>query len=189
MRKYPAFPHITPLDFGGRVTHFQNRFCRPSAPLIFRYGSTPFIPEDGWGGAVLWLTAQNWLGQKQNVTFEMLNATLIHASVSSRCKWLVQTGAWVELVVWFLSLFICTQRFQRQCNFCLCFWCDLKEFSGHLRAGRDRLTASHTQDFCEQEPAEWRQLEHAPDKIRRPVSGRVLGHSELLKITWNSNTF
>lgn len=72
-------------------------------PLIVRYGSTPVFPEDRWGRAVLWLTAQNRLGQKQNVTFEMLNATFVHAGVSSRRKWLVQTGAWVELVVYLHS--------------------------------------------------------------------------------------
>lgn len=109
------------------------RECWDSLPSL---DSTPFFPEDRRGGAVLWLSAQNRLGQKQHVTFEMLN-TFVHAGVSSRCKWLVQTGAWVELVARFFSLFIRPQRLQRQRDSRLCFLCDLKEFSGHLRAGRE----------------------------------------------------
>lgn len=76
-----------------------------------------------------------------------------------------------EPVARFLSLIICPQRLQRRRDSRLCFLRDLKEFSGHLRAGRRR--ASHAQDYCEQEPAERRQLEHAPDKIRPPVKGGV----------------
>lgn len=101
-------------------------------------------------------------------------------------------GAEVLPAVWFVSS--CPQpNIPAAVQLCLCVFVTSRSSRVTcVRAPQTRTPQADSKphpDLCEREPAEHRQLEHAPDKIRRAVCSQWPIPSELLKITCNSNVY